>query len=218
VSPANGATTHEIQAGAVVVERAIRTPAGYYSISDLDKLAVDGSTLNRPYADFSYSSTWVDPACKFCFLPQFRRLFPRKFQRCPDHRADQPPQDPFPMAAAERDACEARVWEPLAERWAIPARYRDVRVEESRTTPAIAAVRDFVEDDDNVNRCLIAAGPTGVGKTLAAIAGFRYAAVWQYRPRDCAFFTMSRLARELLHDDERDKAIRTCRVDSARLG
>lgn len=192
---------------------AVRIPGGYYSVNDLDKLAVDRSVLDRPYSDFAYSSTWIDPACRYCFLPQFRRLFPRKFQRCPSHGVELPAEDPFPWSERERVECEERVWEPFAEQWSIPERYRDVRLETSAPIPAIVAVRNFLDADANATRCLIAAGPTGVGKTQAAVAGLRREAVWHQKPSRCAFFTMATLARGFIREDSDEILDRAIKAD-----
>lgn len=53
----------------------------------------------------------------------------------------------------------------------IPARYAHVSLVTSRDTPALAHVRTYLAHGLHAGRCLVLSGPTGVGKTHAAVAG-----------------------------------------------
>jgi hypothetical protein len=192
--------------------RAVRDVRGHYPRSEFGTLAVDGSILDGgQFEGYAFSKSWRDPDCSYCLQPRFRRLVPRQRQRCPDHPFELPDDDPFPMSAEERAACEARAWGPIAERWKIPGRYEGVSLETSRPTPALVAVRDFLDDEENCVKCLTLAGPTGVGKTQAAIAGFRRAAVWGSGPGGAVFYTMPNLARLLLGEDS-DETLRRAKA------
>src|SRR4029450_8594365 len=192
--------------------RAIRTVGGFYPSQEFGKIAVDGSILDGgQFECYAFSKTWRDPDCPYCLQPRFRRLVPRRRQRCKAPPFELPDEDPFPMSAEERATCEARAWAPIAERWKIPSRYEGVSLETSRPTPAVVAVRDFLDDEEHCTECLVLAGPTGVGKTQAAIAGFRREAVWACGPGGAVFYTMSTLARSFLGEDN-DETLRRAKA------
>jgi DNA replication protein DnaC len=70
-----------------------------------------------------------------------------------------------------------------------------VSIEESRPTPAIKVMDEI---DDETDRCIVLAGPTGTGKTHPMIAGFRRFAVW-HRSK-CVYWTFAALVRALIND------------------
>jgi DNA replication protein DnaC len=118
---------------------------------------------------------------------------------CEKHAALRPPKaDPWPMSTAERRASEEGYWHRLATRYDIPPRYRSLRLDELAATPAVQAVREFLEDEDNCVRCLTLAGPPGVGKTVALVAAFREEACWGAAPDSAIWYSMSGLVRALL--------------------
>jgi hypothetical protein len=174
-------------APAVAPRHACRDTHGHYPASEKGKLAVDGSLLDHQvlFGDgYVASSAWRLGDCGFCYGPEFRRMIPLSGLRCPRHgRQPIPPgADPFPRDEREQQIGEAREWAPIASKWGIPSRYRSARLEDATPTPAIRAVRRFLlldehDDEEDLCGCLILAGPTGVGKTFAAIAGFRHEAV-----------------------------------------
>lgn len=111
------------------------------------------------------------------------------------------------MSNDEKRAAEAPRWLRLANRLNIPTRYHGVRLDDVTATPAVVAMREFLFDERNDERCIVEAGPTGVGKTTAVIAGVRERVIWGGHKG--AYFSMSALARALLGED-RDEALDQC--------
>jgi len=65
-------------------------------------------------------------------------------------------------------------WKRLAERLAIPVRLRAADLGAAQRTPALDCVRVYLRDGDlAAGRCLLLTGPTGVGKSFAAVAALR---------------------------------------------
>jgi DNA replication protein DnaC len=99
-----------------------------------------------------------------------------------------------------------RVLERVDHRFNVPSRYRNVRFGTSEPTAALKAVEEFHEGD--CDGCLVLAGPTGVGKTHAAIAAFHEQALLSAEGL-AVYFSMAALARALL-SDHRDAALASC--------
>jgi hypothetical protein len=195
--------------------KAVRSTRGFYPGDQKGRAAVDGSLLDRAAHTvdgriyYAWATTWRE-GCG-CFKPPTRRLVPSERLYCHDHgRLPVPSDDPYPMSSEERSAVEDRVWPRLAARVGIPNRYRLVRLEGGEPTPALLAVREFLQDERNDERCLVLAGPTGVGKTYAIIAGFREAAIWNCDGALSVYFGMSALARALLDEDDREEVLEQC--------
>lgn len=191
--------------GALAAESCARNLHCGYAAGLKGSTAVDGSVLDRATHEYSWSSAWLaDPAngCE-CVGPNFLRMVPRAHNgRCPEHAHLGPSrEDLYPMSSAERRAAEAGYWCGLAARYSIPPRYRDLRLEELTATPAVQAMRDALETEDP--RCITLAGPPGVGKTVALIAGFRDWACWMLEPEpdSAAWYSMPALARGLLSEE-----------------
>jgi DNA replication protein DnaC len=108
-------------------------------------------------------------------------MVPEDLLQCPQHGAlEAPERDPFPMRGYERYFAEEQAFARIASRWRIPSRQRAATIERSDPTPALEVIRAVVRDaeDEWPTSCVILAGPTGVGKSWAATAGFRHLAVW----------------------------------------
>ena len=203
-----------IGAPAAMAARAMRDTRGRYPADQLKRLAVDDSVLDqrsRGSEDYAWSSSWLkDGSCCTCLRPECRRFVCSEMLWCPEHgRQRIPAEDPWPMGPEERRAAEDRVWPRIATRFGIGSRYRNYRLEDSDPTPALREMRDFLDDDENRNRCLVLAGPTGVGKTHAMIAAFREESVWTCAEGLAVYFSMAALARALLGDD-RDEVLESC--------
>src|SRR6266851_6385980 len=195
--------------------RGVRDARGMYDPQQFGCLAltIDGSELDnygddRRGSDYVWSSAWMEKDCR-CIRPEFRRLVGHdRLSACRQHGDQAPPEiDPYPLSPQEREEIEDRIWMPIANRFHIPNRFRNIRLDTSEPTSALQAVREYLEGDCEC--CLVLAGPTGVGKSHAIIAGFRHEAVWTCAEGLAVYFSMATLARGLL-SDERDKVLESC--------
>jgi DNA replication protein DnaC len=95
----------------------------------------------------------------------------------------------------------------LDMRFGVPGRCQGIRFTDlDEVTPAVRTVEDFIAGDQC--QCLVLAGPTGVGKTWAMVAGFHEQAL-QSADGLCVYYSMAALARALL-GPERDAALSAC--------
>jgi hypothetical protein len=186
-----------------------------YSASVLGSTAIDGSVLDRVSADYAWSSAWlVDPqAGCVCLRGEFWLFVAgRHHFGCKEHPSLRPPKvNPWPMASPERRAAEESRWNRLATRHNIPPRYRDLRLEELMATPvtatpAVQAMSEFLEQDEP--KCLTLAGPTGRGKTVSLVVGFRETSCWD--ADSPLWYPMPTLARALLNPDSSGGTLEAC--------
>jgi hypothetical protein len=194
--------------------RAVRTTSGLYLVEDQGKLTITDDVLDRREGDakHAFSSAWLDPACKnhWCILPQFRRMVSPDRGGCPEHgRQVLPADDPYPRSDREYKLGEEREWFPVANRLGVASRHRSAHQLTSEQTPAIRAVREFVDDDNNSERALWLAGPTGTGKTWSMIAALRKEAV-PCEGHGIALYSMGQLVRALIDSEESDEAFERC--------
>ena len=195
--------------------RAIRTTGGFYRAEDCSMLAINGSVLDRQRhasVDFSYSSAWLDPACKGsqCFLPPFRHLVPFHALRCPAHGFQAlPAENPYPKSEREDRLGEEREWAATAIKLQVPVRFRLAHLERSQQTAAIKAVRRCIDDHDCVDKSQWLAGPTGTGKTWAMIAALRHDSTNSYEGESFVFYPMRKLVRALI-SEESDQVLESC--------
>jgi DNA replication protein DnaC len=92
-------------------------------------------------------------------------------------------------------------WDRIANMMGIPARLREASFEgQSIPTPALTFAARYMVDDYPYGRCLAMLGPTGVGKTYAAVACLRAA-------RGGGFFYFPHLASHLLSPELRASAM-----------
>ena len=90
------------------------------------------------------------------------------------------PPRPIGSCLAEGCSCErfddpeARelAWRSWARQIGVPRRLLEASLRGERTA-ALARVEDYVRADFDAGRCLLLAGPTGVGKSYAAVAALR---------------------------------------------
>jgi hypothetical protein len=197
-------------------DRAVRNTSGLYPGTEHGKRAIDGSLLDVSRSDgngksYALASAWrpAEGTCPWCIAPEFVRLVPETFRRCPQHgRLPRPERDPFPMDDTESFLAEQRAWPDIAEAHKIPSRYWTVSIEQSRPTPAIKVMDEI---DDGTDQCIVLAGPTGTGKTHAMIAGFRRSAIW-YRSA-CVYWTFPALVRALISDGSDEVLERAIEAD-----
>lgn len=186
-----------------------------YLEEDRGKLACDGNVLDFPLGNGLIASrAWHTPACGSCWRPEYWYLVPWEWLTCRDHGRPMFPQvDPWPMSEEEKARAERRAWRKIADDPRIPLRYRNVSFETSRPTPAILAMQTFISpEDDDETGCLVLAGPTGVGKTLALVAGFRHAAVWDGNDSH-VFYSFPVLVRKFLGEESQQTLEECVRAD-----
>ena len=90
--------------------------------------------------------------------------------------AQLPPDVQLTPEEQTRQAREAelRGWLDAAPKIGVLSRYHEASLETGKPSPALDRVRQYLKDDDvREGRCLVLAGPTGVGKTYAAVAALR---------------------------------------------
>ncbi len=197
-------------------QRGVRDRRGLYDVYQHGRLAFDGSVLDkygrdpqRGLDDYVWATGWQEPGCQ-CIRVEFRWLVGARERAAACHGYQAPPPiNPHPLSAAERAAIEAGIWPRLVTALNVPPRLYTASFEASQDTAAVRAVREFLDDPANTGRCLNLLGPTGVGKTYAAVCGLRRAAIWRCRPERTCYWPMAPLARQLL-GDERDPVLDDC--------
>ena len=104
------------------------------------------------------------------------------------------------QAQAERE----RLWREWAPTAGVPLRLRTASMPNPIETMAITATRQYVTEDLQHGRCLVLAGPTGVGKSFAA-ARVMWAALRGH------FWYFPALCSQLLVSETRAEALETAR-------
>ena len=72
-----------------------------------------------------------------------------------------------------RRAAWALGWSTRVDAIGIPTRLRAAEFGQGRVTPAMQRAGVYVRDDVEAGRCLVLTGPTGIGKSWAAVAALR---------------------------------------------
>lgn len=83
-----------------------------------------------------------------------------------------------PLTDAQNDELDEALAEARWQRWApkagVPKRLLIATLDGGKPTPAIKRIAEFcIKGDLAAGRCLVLTGPTGVGKTFAAVAALR---------------------------------------------
>src|SRR5262245_61404685 len=76
-----------------------------------------------------------------------------------------------------------------------------------RSTPALERVQRYITEDFRRGRCLVLAGPTGVGKSLAAVHCIRSTSDGHTHSDERRFFYFPALCGHLLRPERRDEAL-----------
>ena len=97
-----------------------------------------------------------------------------------------------------------RHWHHRARTLGIPDRRVWASIHSSQNTPALARMRRFLQHEFEDGRCLSLLGPTGVGKSYAAVAALRWYAEDTSRGW---FYYFPKLCAELMDQDRREHAL-----------
>jgi DNA replication protein DnaC len=115
------------------------------------------------------------------------------------------PSELLPDPTTEQLKERARVaWLVEADRIGVPSSLQEASFG-SQATSAMLIVRKYVAEDAAAGRCLLLLGPTGVGKTWAAVAAMREC--YQARVKGRWFFYFPALASRLLDNERRGDAL-----------
>lgn len=93
-------------------------------------------------------------------------------------------------------------WRAYCATMDIPVPCFEASIDAKRTTGALKAVRIFIEQGARAGKCLVLCGPTGIGKTYAAVAGLR---AWPGNSRRFLYFPS--LCRDLYRFDAKTIAM-----------
>ncbi|MGH7388851.1 MAG: ATP-binding protein [Candidatus Rokuibacteriota bacterium] len=190
--------------------RAVRRPDGLYPRSEYGKLAITGDVLDDVAAGVVVANAWRLRECPWCWRPDVIGLVPAWMRRCAHHGLlpPLPAVDPYPFSDEERRVAERRAWAELGPRLGVPSRYLNFRLEDAEPTLAIRTVASFLSSKDDEHRCdagcLVLAGPTGVGKTVALVCALRRVAVWC--AGSCVYYSFPSLVRRLIGADDGEDA------------
>ena len=131
-------------------------------------------------------------------IEDFKHIWKRIEARIP------PPVDLTPEEQARQaHETELRAWEDAAPKIGVPRRSFGASLEGGLASPALDRVRQYIQNDEmRKGQCLVLTGPTGVGKTYAAVAALR---AQPHSPR--RFFYFPALCGAVLDSDRRREAL-----------
>lgn len=102
---------------------------------------------------------------------------------------------------------ERPTWERVAKGFGVPRRAVEARLDSEPRTAALDAVRDY--RPENEGTCLVLTGPTGVGKTWAAVASLRLS--YEEELTDLRFVYFPALCGRLLMPETRHDALESAK-------
>ena len=152
-------------APSLVQRRAQRLLRGWYSASQLGRVAADGSILDRIFNGYATASVWRgSSSCPDCWRPEVLRMVPAEQRWCSRHGRQTPSVDPFPLEGQELVAAKDRAYAYLGPRRGVPILYQSASFDTSYDTLALAAARRAISDEF-ATRALVGQGAQGCGKT-----------------------------------------------------
>lgn len=106
-------------------------------------------------------------------------------------------------AATSDDVADEREWQTFAKAVGVPPRLRAASFRAAQPSTAVEAARAYAEGPALVGASLVLAGPTGVGKTYAAVAALRAVSRTDTNPEARAFVYFPSACAALLDGERR---------------